>query len=135
MNRAENIIRMLKGVIVIATIINYISPALADPLYCSTWQDIHTCSSPDGYVSHETEWQGLISGDDNQGNRWTTSRWRDFTTTTVEPRPERRRSQDAPWGGAYGLKRELPGPSGQLPSGRSHRGRFQAKRWPERRGS
>ena len=28
MNRAENIIRMLKGVIVIATIINYISPAL-----------------------------------------------------------------------------------------------------------
>jgi hypothetical protein len=57
----------------------------ADPLYCSTWQQITTCSSPDGYVSHESQWQGVTSGDDNQGNRWTTSRWRDTTITTVTP--------------------------------------------------
>jgi hypothetical protein len=63
--------------------------AVAVVLTCSTWQGIRTCSSPDGYVSHETEWQGLTTGDDNQGNRWTTSRWRDFTTTTVTPPPER----------------------------------------------
>jgi len=28
-------------------------------------------------------------GQDNQGDRWTTSRWRDTTITTVEPPPER----------------------------------------------
>jgi hypothetical protein len=53
-------------------------------LLCSTWQGIRTCSSPDGYVSHESTWQGLTTGDDNQGNRWTTSRWRDMETTTVD---------------------------------------------------
>jgi hypothetical protein len=57
----------------------------ADPLYCSTWQQITTCSSPDGCVSHESQWQGVTRGDDNQGNRWTTSRWRDTTITTVTP--------------------------------------------------
>jgi hypothetical protein len=36
-------------------------------------------------VSHESQWQGVTSGDDNQGNRWTTSRWRDTTITTVTP--------------------------------------------------
>jgi hypothetical protein len=54
------------------------TPALA-------WQGIRTCSSPDGYVSHESTWQGMTTGDDNQGNRWTTSRWRDGTITTVTP--------------------------------------------------
>ena len=27
-----------------------IDPALAQPLYCSVWQGIRTCSSPGGYV-------------------------------------------------------------------------------------
>ena len=31
-------------------------------VYCSTWQGIRTCSSPDGYVSHETQWQGVTTG-------------------------------------------------------------------------
>jgi hypothetical protein len=79
----------MRAVTIIINIYASISPALADSLYCSVWQGIRTCSGPDGYVSHETQWQGLTTGDDNQGNRWTTSRWRDFTTTTVEPRPER----------------------------------------------
>ncbi len=58
---------------------------VADTVTCSTWQQITTCSSPDGYVSHETTWNGITTGDDNQGNRWTTSRWRDIETTTVAP--------------------------------------------------
>ena len=32
--------------------------------------------------------ESYTTGYDNQGNRWTTSRWRDIDTTTVEP-PER----------------------------------------------
>jgi hypothetical protein len=56
-------------------------------LTCSTWNGIRTCSSPDGYLSHESTWNGITTGDDNRGDRWTTSRWRN-TTTTVTP-PER----------------------------------------------
>jgi hypothetical protein len=67
--------------------------ALADPLYCSRWQGLTNGSSPDGYVSHETQWQGRTNGWDNRGDTWSTSRWQDFETTTVE-RPERR-SPDA----------------------------------------
>jgi hypothetical protein len=55
-------------------------------LTCSTWQGITTCSSPDGYVSHETTWNGITTGDDNRGDRWTTtSRWRDIETTVKHP--------------------------------------------------
>jgi hypothetical protein len=64
------------------------SPALAETLYCSTWQGIRTCSSPGGYVSHESMWNGITTGSDNQGDRWTSSRWQDVTTTTVQ-RPDR----------------------------------------------
>jgi hypothetical protein len=35
-------------------------------------------------VSHETEWQGRTNGWDNQGDQWSTSRWRDMETTTVK---------------------------------------------------
>jgi hypothetical protein len=31
---------------------------------------------------------GVTFGQDSDGNRWTTSRWRDTDITTVEPRPE-----------------------------------------------
>jgi hypothetical protein len=57
-------------------------PLGAETLTCSTWQGITTCSSPGGYVSHESTWQRLTTGDYNQGDRWTTSRWRDMETTT-----------------------------------------------------
>jgi hypothetical protein len=57
-------------------------------LTCSTWQQITTCVGPGGYRSTESHWQGFVTGDDNRGDRWTTSRWRDIDTTTVEP-PER----------------------------------------------
>jgi hypothetical protein len=42
-------------------VIAIIAPALADPIYCSTWQQITTCSSPGGYVSHETQWTGFAA--------------------------------------------------------------------------
>jgi hypothetical protein len=62
--------------------------ALAEQITCTCWQDITTCTSPDGYTSHETEWQGRTNGWDNRGNAWSTSRWRDNETTTITP-PER----------------------------------------------
>jgi hypothetical protein len=46
-----------------------VTPALAETLTCSTWQGITTCSSPDGYVNHETQWQGFTIGEDNHGGR------------------------------------------------------------------
>jgi hypothetical protein len=54
-------------------------------LTCSMWQQITTCAGPGSYVSHETTWNGITTGDDNRGDRWTTSRWRDIETTTVTP--------------------------------------------------
>jgi hypothetical protein len=60
----------------------------AEALACSTWQQITTCSSPDGYLSHESTWQGLTTGQDNAGDLWSTSRWQGIETTTVEP-PDR----------------------------------------------
>ena len=62
-----------------------VSPVLADAVTCSTWQQITTCAGPGGYVSHETTWNGITTGSDNRGDRWTTSRWRDIETTTVTP--------------------------------------------------
>ena len=63
------------------------SPALAETLTCSTtFQNYRVCSAPGGYTSTEMPWQGMIIGQDNQGDRWTTSRWQGVDTTTVEPR-------------------------------------------------
>jgi hypothetical protein len=66
------------------------TPASAGTLYCSTWQGIRTCSSPDGYLSRETEWQGRTYGDDSDGARWTSWRWQDREITTMTPPPDRR---------------------------------------------
>ena len=61
----------------------------AETLYCSTWQGVRTCTSPDGYVSHESTWNGITTGDDNRGVRWTTSRSMGIETTTVRQRQDR----------------------------------------------
>jgi hypothetical protein len=58
---------------------------VAETLTCSRWLDITTCQSPSGYASHESTWQGITTGYDNQGDRWTTCRLRDLETTTGEP--------------------------------------------------
>jgi hypothetical protein len=58
----------------------------AETLYCSTsFQGYHVCSSPGGATSTEWQWQGMTIGQDSEGNRWTTSRWRDGEITTVTP--------------------------------------------------
>jgi len=76
---------MMRAVIVIG-IIAYINPALAETLYCSTsFQGYRICSGPGGYRSTEWGWRGMRVGEDSDGNRWTTSRWRDLETTTVTP--------------------------------------------------
>ena len=75
----------MRAGIIAAVFVSVAGPASAEPVYCSVWQGIRTCSSPDGYVSHETTWNGMTTGDDNRGNRWTTSRWRDQEITTSTP--------------------------------------------------
>jgi hypothetical protein len=80
---------IMRALIVAAIVVFNIASALAEPVYCSTWNGIRTCAGPGGTVSHETTWNGITTGDDNQGNRWTMSRWRDIETTTVTPRQER----------------------------------------------
>lgn len=65
------------------------SAALADPPTCPTWNGVCACSSPGGYVSHESTWNGITTGSDNRGDRWSTSTWQDDETTTVEPGPRR----------------------------------------------
>jgi hypothetical protein len=65
------------------------SPALAQTVYCTTSsQGYRVCD--DGHGHHSTEWErdGMQFGEDSNGNRWTTSRWQGFETTTVE-RPDR----------------------------------------------
>ena len=63
------------------------NPAFAESLTCSTsFQGYRVCSGPGGYTSTETPWQGMTIGQDSEGNRWTTSRWRDGDITTFEPR-------------------------------------------------
>jgi hypothetical protein len=76
----------MRAVIILAIALAHSTAAMGQTLTCSTWQGVRTCQDAHGYVSHETEWMGRTNGWDNQGDRWSTSRWRDFTTTTVEPR-------------------------------------------------
>ena len=51
--------RAMRALIVIAAMIE-VSPALADTVTCSMWQQITTCVRPDGYVSHEITWKGIM---------------------------------------------------------------------------
>jgi hypothetical protein len=121
------------------------APAFAEPLYCSTsFQGYRVCSSPSGYVSHETQWQGFTIGDDNRGNRWTKSRWQGFEITTRLRASSRRSVERASFFssvrpeeklGPDEARRRLPGLQTITPCGRSRRGRFLAKRGPKRRGS
>jgi hypothetical protein len=57
---------VIMRVVTIIIIYAITAPALADALTCSTWQQITTCSSPGDYVNHESQWQGVTTGDDNQ---------------------------------------------------------------------
>jgi hypothetical protein len=73
-------------IVIIAAVLAHSTTAVgSETLTCSVWQGIRTCSNSSGYVSHESAWNGITTGDDNQGNRWTTTRWMVTTTTTVTP--------------------------------------------------
>ena len=74
----------MRALIAVAAALTSMTSASADTLTCSDWQGIRTCSSPGGYVSHETQWQGRTYGSDNRGDTWSTSRWQGIETTTVE---------------------------------------------------
>jgi hypothetical protein len=77
-------------IVIVTAALTQSSGALdSQTLTCSTWQQITTCQGPGGYVSHELHWQDRTIGDDNQGDRWSTSRWNGIDITTVEPSPER----------------------------------------------
>jgi hypothetical protein len=56
----------MRAGIIAAVFVSIASPVIAEPVYCLVWQGIATCSSPDGYVSHETTWNGITTGSDNQ---------------------------------------------------------------------
>jgi hypothetical protein len=58
-------------------------------LTCSMWQGIRTCSGPGGTVSHESTRRGVTTGEDSDGDRWSSSRWLGVETTTVVTSPER----------------------------------------------
>ncbi len=66
------------------------APALSsDTLTCSTsFQGYKICSGPSGYRSTEWSRDGMRFGDDNAGNRWTTSHWQGIDTTTITPPPD-----------------------------------------------
>jgi hypothetical protein len=53
---------------------------------CGVWQGIETCQDEHGYVSHESQWQGRVTGSDNRGNDWSTFRWHDQTITEERQR-------------------------------------------------
>jgi hypothetical protein len=74
--------------LIAAALIQSTAAVDSQTLNCSTWQQFTTCLGPGGYVSHEWDRDGMRFGDDNQGDRWTTSRWQGFETTTVW-RPDR----------------------------------------------
>ena len=75
--------------LVVAALVQGADPLVADTVTCSTWQQITTCAGPGGYVSHETTWNGLKTGDDNRGDKWTRSEWQGREIITVTPRQER----------------------------------------------
>jgi hypothetical protein len=74
----------------LATALAFAAPAEAETLTCATsFQGYRICQGAGGYRSTEWKWQDRVIGDDNRGNRWTTSRWQDREVTTVTPGPDR----------------------------------------------
>ena len=72
---------MIRIAIITAVLVSRDYGALdAQTLICSTYPGHPaTCQGPGGYVSHEWDRDGMRFGDDNQGDRWSTSRWMDTT--------------------------------------------------------
>ena len=81
---------MIKAAIIIAALIQSAGTLDAQTVTCSTSsQGYRVCQGPHGWRSFETQRQGMTIGDDNRGDRWSTSQWQDREITTVTPRQER----------------------------------------------
>ena len=65
----RDIIVVVIAVLLAAVAHASITPALAETVTCSVWHGVRTCSSPGGYTSTETQWRGLVTGQDGDGNR------------------------------------------------------------------
>jgi hypothetical protein len=69
---------------IVGLTIGALSPALADPVYCSpSFQGYRVCSDPGGYTSNEWSRDGMQFGQDSDGRRWMIWRWQGVETTTV----------------------------------------------------
>lgn len=80
----------MRALIIASALVGVSDPALAETLFCSTsFQGYRVCDDGHGYRSTEWQWKGMTIGQDSDGNRWTTSRWRDGEITTVTPSPDR----------------------------------------------
>jgi hypothetical protein len=74
----------MRALIIAAAFVGVTGPAPAETLFCSTSvQGYRVCDDGHGYRSTEWQWQGMTIGQDSNGRRWTTSRWRDGDITTV----------------------------------------------------
>ncbi len=62
------------------------APAAAQTLTCNQFGAMQTCRGPNGYSSTGNQFgPDLTTGRDSLGNTWTTNRFGDFSTTTVQP--------------------------------------------------
>jgi hypothetical protein len=46
---------------------------------------IITCTAPNGYVSHESEWEGYTYGSDSTGSSWSRWNWQGIEVESVKP--------------------------------------------------
>ena len=75
---------------IIAAALTVAAHADAETQTCSTsFQGYTGCQGPDGYRSTEWKWQDRTIGQNSDGGRWSTSRWRDGEIITVAPGPDR----------------------------------------------
>ena len=58
--------RAISLILFVMVLWNMATDSHSETLTCTEWQGIRTCASNDGYVSHETRWQGITSHWDNQ---------------------------------------------------------------------
>ena len=76
----------MRRIAIIIALLTALFPSIASAqtMTCSrSFQGYLVCQGPHGYRSTEWDRDGMRFGQDNQGNRWTTSRWQGIETTTI----------------------------------------------------
>ena len=78
--------RAVASLVIAAALIQSTAAVDSQTLTCSTsFQGYRVCQDAQGYRSTEWDRDGMRFGQDSDGRRWTTSRWRGIETLTVEP--------------------------------------------------